>query len=124
MPPPLPPSPTQNLFTTEEIVAQPAGFLREIIRALCADDIIRTRASILLAQLRDGGQGQGQLPVKSSNKLDPNSSSAGESDSDSETGAGKKPSPSATGVDRCLKCDEEFKHEENEKNSCQYHDGE
>ncbi|KAM7218355.1 hypothetical protein V8F06_006278 [Rhypophila decipiens] len=95
MPPPISQS-THHLFTTEEIVDQPAGFLREMVRALCSDDAVRTRASILLSKML--AKGDEKLQLDASKPLLP------------------------PGVKLCLLCKQEFKEEENANDACQYHD--
>ncbi|KAK4212028.1 hypothetical protein QBC37DRAFT_389199 [Rhypophila decipiens] len=99
MPPPISQSSesTYQLFTTDEIVDQPAGFLHEIVRALCTDDAVRTRASIILSKLLAKGDETLQLDASKS-LLPPR-------------------------VKVCLQCKQEFKEEENAEWACQFHNG-
>ncbi|KAM7194469.1 hypothetical protein V8F20_007995 [Naviculisporaceae sp. PSN 640] len=118
MPPPISSS-AHKLFTTEEIVDQPAGFLREIIRALCADDAVRTRTSILLSQLQNGGQEQ--LEFYGDSNLTRQSNTA-------STTPISTTNPLPRDVKVCTQCKKEFVPHEtvdifNRLHECQFHDG-
>ena len=92
---------SHKIASVAEIVTQPEAHIREILRALCADNEIRAKASRILSDLENGTQ---LVPGGLDNGLKRNLNAM------------------QGGVKICVNCDQQFREDDNNDMKCCYHE--